>query len=307
DWIAITDPGGANGSGDGTVRFTFSPNPLLDPRVGTIAIAGKSFTVIQPAPVISDTTSPMVTVSGYSLSSRPGVTGRFLTVVGGAQDDVGVKQVSWRTDRGANGFARFIPVGGGSASGSWDLDLLAPRGVTNLTISAEDFNGNIGSATTTISYNPEYLITTAGGQFNQGFAGDGGPLRNALFTGPNALAFDKSGNLYIADAFNNRIRKVAADSQIITTIVGTGEANYTGDGGPASAAKISNPGGIAFDAAGNLYFSDTFNHRIRRVDAQTGVITTIAGSGPILPFGNGGRVSADDGPGPSPTPEKTHS
>ena len=302
DWIRISDPNNSSGSGDGTVRFTFRANDLRDIRVGTISITGKSFTVIQSSPALSDTTPPTVTISGYSISTIPR-SERYLSVAGSAIDNVGIKRITWKTDRGLNSPAFFNVADNGFntasnsfASDGWSIEIPSPRGTTNLTVYAEDFSGNVGSATIRLRYNPEYLITTAGGGQGSGYGGDGGPLANALFTGINGLAFDKQGNLYIADSFNNRIRKVAASNQTVTTIAGTGEANYTGDGGLALEAKISSPGGIAFDASSNLYFCDTFNHRIRRIDAQTGIITTIAGAGPIPPFGNGGGYSGDGGP-----------
>ena len=81
------------------------------------------------------------------------------------------------------------------------------------------------------------------------------------------LAIDASGNLYIADSGNSRIRKVDTNG-IITTVAGTGAAGYSGDGGPAHEAKLSNPRGVGVDASGNLYIADTFNHRIRKVDPK---------------------------------------
>jgi hypothetical protein len=88
---------------------------------------------------------------------------------------------------------------------------------------------------------------------------------------------DSAGNVYIADSMNNRIRKVAAATGIITTVAGNGTAGYSGDGGAATSAEINNPGGVAVDSAGNLYIADTVNSLIREVSASTGVISTLAG------------------------------
>jgi len=87
------------------------------------------------------------------------------------------------------------------------------------------------------------------------------------------------GNLYIADCYNNRVRKVTISSGIITSIVGTGTQSYSGDNGPATSAALYLPSGIAFDPSGNIYISDRFNHRIRKVTVSTGIITTICGTG----------------------------
>lgn len=111
-----------------------------------------------------------------------------------------------------------------------------------------------------------------------GFSGDGGQATAAQLSDPRRAVVDTSGNLFIADAANNRIRKVDAASGVISTIAGTGEFNFTGDGGPAASAAINFPTALAFDAAGNLYISDSQNFRIRRVDTS-GVITTLAGTG----------------------------
>ena len=130
-------------------------------------------------------------------------------------------------------------------------------------------------------------ITPFAGTGKRGFSGDGGPAVAAQFDGPYGLAVDNSGNLYIADSGNNRIRRVDT-SGIITTVAGTGEKDFSGDGGPAVAAQLDGPGGVAVDDSGNLYISDVGNHRIRRVD-NFGTITTIAGNGGRGYGGNDGE------------------
>ena len=119
------------------------------------------------------------------------------------------------------------------------------------------------------------------------FAGDSGFAVNAFLNQPAGLAFDIYGNLYIADSKNNRIRKVD-NNGIITTFAGYGMLGFTGDGGPAVAAQIRSPFGIATDYAGNVYFTEYGNNKIRRVD-NNGIITTIAGSGLSGFSGDGGN------------------
>jgi len=121
------------------------------------------------------------------------------------------------------------------------------------------------------------IITTVAGTGTYGYSGDGGPATKANLGGPNGIAVDASGNLYIADSSNCRVRKVTT-AGVISTVAGTGVCSFTGDGGPATAAQLYNPNGVAFDAAGNLYISDRTNNRIRKVDL-TGTITTVAGTG----------------------------
>lgn len=93
------------------------------------------------------------------------------------------------------------------------------------------------------------------------------------------IAFDKAGNLYIADAYSHVIKKVSATTGAVTTVAGSGTRGYSGDGGPAIAASLNTPFQIAIDRAGNLYFSEYLNHTVRRVDAVTNIITTVAGTG----------------------------
>src|SRR6202021_724936 len=94
------------------------------------------------------------------------------------------------------------------------------------------------------------------GNGTAGYSGDNGPATSAELNSPQGLAVDAAGNLYILDTKNNRIRKVAAVSGMITTVAGNGTAGYTGDGGPATSAEVNAPQGLAIDAAGDLYLTD---------------------------------------------------
>ena len=130
------------------------------------------------------------------------------------------------------------------------------------------------------------IITTVAGNGVQGFGGDGGPATAAALGNPTNLAVDATGNIFIADGYNNRIRKVDVTG-IITTVVGNGTAGFSGDGGPATAAQLNLPTDVAVDAAGNIFIIDQSNERIRKV-APNGIISTAAGNGVIGYSGDGG-------------------
>ena len=135
------------------------------------------------------------------------------------------------------------------------------------------------------------VITTAVGTGEKGFAGDGGPASEALLNGPFDVCFDRAGNLYFSDTFNNRIRRVDAASGIITTVAGNGDKAYSGDDGPATKAALNEPYGIVIDHDGTLFIADRLNRRVRRVDAATGIITTLAGTGEAQYGGDGGPAA----------------
>ncbi len=120
-------------------------------------------------------------------------------------------------------------------------------------------------------------ITTVAGTGTEGYSGDNGPATNAELNYPSAVAVDGAGNLYIADTWNNRVRKVAPD-RTISTVAGNGTCCYSGDNGPATNAQLDGPDGVAVDGAGNLYIADSNNNRIRKVTLD-GTITTVAGNG----------------------------
>ena len=132
------------------------------------------------------------------------------------------------------------------------------------------------------------VITTVAGNGERGFSGDGGLATQASIRGPGGVFVDEAGSVYIADDANHRIRRVDAATGVITTVAGNGEQGFSGDGGPAPQAGLSYPSCVFVDGAGNLFIADLGNHRIRRVDAATGVITTVVGNGERGFSGDGG-------------------
>ena len=120
--------------------------------------------------------------------------------------------------------------------------------------------------------------------------GDGGPATQAVLESPWGITFDAQGNLYIADRDHDAIRKVDTNG-VMTTVAGTGQRGYSGDGGPAAKAKLNGPLGVVFDAAGNMYIDDQNNSRVRKVDTNR-IITTVGGTGDLGCGGNGGLATA---------------
>jgi sugar lactone lactonase YvrE len=124
------------------------------------------------------------------------------------------------------------------------------------------------------------VISTVAGQGGQkGYAGDGGPAIKALLFEPYEVRFDGAGNMFFVEMKNELVRRVDAKTGVISTVAGTGKPGFSGDGGPATQATFKQPHSIALDNDGNIYVCDIGNHRIRKVDAKTGIISTFAGTG----------------------------
>ena len=123
------------------------------------------------------------------------------------------------------------------------------------------------------------IITTVAGCGRQGYSGDGGPATEATLDNLYSLQVDTNGDIYIVDRLNAAIRKVDAATGIITTVAGTGEPGYSGDGGPGAKAQLREPNDCFLDGRGGLLIADIQDQRIRRLDLKTGIITTFAGDG----------------------------
>ena len=135
------------------------------------------------------------------------------------------------------------------------------------------------------------IIDTVAGCGIEGYSGDGGPAVHARIASPHGTALDRHGNIYIADLKNDRIRKVDASTGITTTVAGNGEHGCSGDGGSGTEAMLASPIAVFSTADGDLYIADHRNSRIRRVDAATGTITTVAGTGEQGFHGDGGPAT----------------
>ena len=131
-------------------------------------------------------------------------------------------------------------------------------------------------------------IQTVVGTGEEGYAGDGGPATQALIGEAYGCAFDTEGHLYMCDGRNHTVRRIDKESGIIMTVAGSGRQGYSGDGGPATEAALNNVYSLQVDTNGDVYIVDRLNAAIRRVDAATGIITTVAGTGEPGYRGDGG-------------------
>ena len=138
---------------------------------------------------------------------------------------------------------------------------------------------------------PSGIISTVAGNGTAGYSGDGGPATGASLNFPYGVALDTAGNLFIADDGNNRVRKVAAATGMISTVAGNGKPGFDGDGGAATSALLNSPNAVVVDKAGNLYIADFSNARVRMV-SPGGAISTVAGNGSAF-------YAADSGPATS--------
>ena len=145
---------------------------------------------------------------------------------------------------------------------------------------------------TTFAQGATGTIVTVVGNGTAGYEGDNGPASAAELDGPSAMAFDSAGDLFFTDSYNNVVREVVKATGVIITVAGNGTAGYSGDNGPATAAQLYVPDGVAIDSAGDLFISDGANNVVREVVKATGVIITVAGNGTAGYTGNNGPATA---------------
>ena len=195
------------------------------------------------------------------------------------------------TNVAGNGTRGFSGDGQGATAAELNFPVAVALDAAGNLFIADLYNNRIRKVSTS------GIITTVAGngaqnsQSGQGtYSGDNGPATSAGLNMPYGVAVDASGNFFIADLYNNRVRKVSS-SGTITTVAGNGQQNFSGDGGPAISASLAQPYGIAVDALGNLFVADFGNVRVRKVSAS-GVITTIAGNGNPGFSGDGGSAAS---------------
>ena len=264
---------GVTGGGPYSYQWQLNGTDLTDGLISTVAggylgngVAGTNASLLNPVGVAVDASGNLwIADTGHQLIRKMGTNGFLTTVVG----------------NGTNGYA-------GDGGPAINASLSNPAGVAvdaagNLFI-ADAGNGFIRKVDT------NGVITTVAGGGND-YPGNGEAATNVSLSLPSGVAVDAAGNLLIADTYDGLIRRV--DHQgIITTVAGNGTWGYSGDGGPATNASLNCPGGVAVDAAGNLYIADGNNSRVRKVGAN-GIITTFAGGGATNPWEDQGRAATN--------------
>ena len=276
---------GFNGDGLAALASRLAtPNSIAVDAVGNVYIGDRENFRVRRIIFASssDTVAPTIAVTVPTITPTFTTTTSPLTVSGAAADNLGVYLVRWSNDRGGSGTA------GGTMA--WTVTgIPLQNGVNNLTFTALDVRGNSASARLAVTFNPQQVISTLAGNGLAGGTGDGGVAIGARLFFPTGVAADASGNLYVADSANNRIRKITP-AGVILPFAGNGMLGSSGDGGQAADATFNQPQSVAVDSTGNVYISDTGNHRIRKV-APSGVITTVAGTGADGFAGDGGPAT----------------
>jgi sugar lactone lactonase YvrE len=242
------------------------------------AVVGGSVAGAAQPPAIS--TFAGVGSAGFSGDGGPAAEARLASPLGLAVDAHGAVYIA---DAGNGRVREVTPAGRISTFAQAER----PSGV------AVDGQGNVFLSTgdhRVLKVSAAGATSTVAGTGQAGFSGDGGPAISAALNGPAAVAVDSAGDVFVADSGNDRVRRIAPDGTI-ATVAGAGVRGFSGDGGAATAARLSRPGGLAVDAGGNIYIADTGNNRVRKVDVG-GTITTLAGNGTAGRSGDGGRATA---------------
>ena len=299
--IIATIAGGGNGNGDpATGTSLSSPVGIALDAAGDIFIADSANNVIRE---VNASTKVISTVAGNGL---PGYTGDGGQATAALLDDPSGIAIDAGGDifiaDSANNVIRELHASTGvinTVAGDGTAGYTGDRGqATSATLNdpstvAVDSAGDLFVTDTGNDVIREVngatgVITTVAGNGTAGYGGNGGQATAAELKGPIGVALDSSGNIYIADTGNNAIREVTGG--VIKTIAGTTTAGYSGNGGQATAARLTGPAGITVDASGNIYIADTGNNAIRKVAG--GLINTVAGNGTAGYSGDGGQATA---------------
>jgi uncharacterized protein (TIGR03437 family) len=303
----IAGTGGALFSGDGAAATLAGLNVAVDvsaDRAGNLYIVDQfNHRIRKIASNGTITTVAGTGVPGYSGDGAAAVNAQINTPTGVFADTAGniyIAEPGNQRIRKVNPSGIITTIAGNGSKGySGDGGQATAASLFNAVRVAVDPSGNVVIADQSNHrirrVTPAGIITTiagngAGTPAAGAFSGDGGQATAASLNNPTALAITPAGVIYFADQFNQRIRKIAADGTI-NTIAGNGTAGFAGDGGPALAASLNFPGGMALDASGNLYVNDDLNYRTRRI-STSGTITTVAGNGVQGFSGDGGLATA---------------
>ena len=274
-------PGFSGDNGPAAVAQLNGPDAVAVDSAGNVYIADAKNRRIRKVSNAVITTVAGNGLTGFTGDNGPATSAQLYFPSGVTLDSIGNLYVA-DTDRirkvsngvittvAGNGYTGFSGDNGPATSAQLDLfpyGGIAVDSADNLYI-ADSNNYRIRKVSNGV-------MTTVAGTGYPGFSSDNGPATSAELSLPAGIEVDSSGNLYIADAYANRIRKIS--NGVITTAAGSGNLGFSGDNGPATSAEMNDPFGVAVDLAGNIYIADTYNYRIRKV--SQGVITTAAGNG----------------------------
>ena len=280
NWLTLSNPAGF---GSGNIGFSFARNTSLYSRTATVTLNNAySFPVTQAgAPASLTLNKAVVGAAGgsgqVSLNVGNGVNWRV--------DVQGTWLVANPTSGSGPATITYSYAANGGTAARMGLLTIAGRRFAVLQVGTSGDYSQFGKI-------PPGVIQTIAGQGATGYSGDGGPATAAQLVGSGYTAVDGQGNIYFPSS--GRIRKIDAATGVINRFAGVGALGFGGDGGPALQALFGTMGPIAFDSKGNLYISDMSNERIRRIDAVTGIVTTIAGTGNRSSNGDGGLATLAD-------------
>ena len=274
------DGSGGNGVPASSASFDDIEDLEFDPA-GNLVIADSSNEVVRRiAASVPFSVTAAPTITTLAASSSTSIAGQSVTLTATVVAQ-GTPLIA------TGGIVTFLD--GATVLGTATLmNGVATLPISSLAVGHHDLTASYGGVANFVgsaALNPASITSVVAGVGSTGYTGDGGAATSATLNYPRSVAFDAAGNMYISEGNNHVVRKVATDGTI-TTVFGNGTAGFSGDGGPATAAQLDDPYGIAVDAAGNIYIGDTGNNRIRKV-ATDGTITTVAGTG------TGGYASGD--------------
>ncbi len=272
---------------DGSTTFTYySGNTVNGPGTATAPTNVGTYTVVgaftSSDPNFANTTSapltfsitPAVTTTSVSATLLSAGFGQSETLTATVSSAAGIPNAGTVTlMTGALQLGTAPVINGQAAFNTTAL----PAGTHIITASYSGDGANFGADNSTIQASA--VINTVAGNGAYGYDGDGSAATSAQVNGPDSVALDAAGDLFIADALNNRVREINATTHLISTVAGTGTAGFNGDGITATSAELFDPTNVFVDAAGNLFISDTGNERVREINATTHLISTIAGTG----------------------------
>lgn len=299
-FAGTTNPGYSGDGGQATAAQIQSPFGVVADDSGNVYIADQDNYVIRKVNTngIISTYAGNGT-AGYSGDGGPATAAEFYTPDGLGADAAGniyvtddlnenvrvINKAGIISTLAGNGTSGYSGDGGPATA----AELYHPNGNVIVDLSGNVLIPEYGNCVIR-KVNTSGIISTLIGNGVSGYYGDGGPASAAELNSPYSLIQDASGNIYIADLGNNRIRKVNTGG-IISTVAGNGAFGYNGDGGPATAAELYGPEGVAVDAWGNLYECEAYSATVRIINSGN-IITTVAGNGDLGYFGNGGPATA---------------